>query len=159
MNRRIVSIIVLCICFFAVSSIHAQANEVAKIDAKQLQSIVDSNKGKVIFINFFATWCPPCREEIPGLNALAKHYKDSEVMFIGLSVDKSAELVKPFVEELSINYPVYIAQSDAVYVYGVKSIPHNSIYDHKGDLVVNAPGYLQEEEIKKYIDNILGSKK
>lgn len=159
MNKKIVGIIVLCICFLGVSNVYSQAQEVAKIDAKQLQAIVDSNKGKVVFINFFATWCPPCREEILGLIALSKHYKESDVIFIGLSVDRSVELVKPFADKLGINYPIYIVARDAAYVYGVKSIPHNAIYDHKGVLVVNAPGYLQEGEIKTYIDNILESKK
>lgn len=159
MNKKIISIIIFCICFFSVSSIHAEENKLVKLNNVQLQKVIDSNKGKVILINFFATWCPPCREEIPQLISLVKHYKDSEVMFIGISLDRDISLVKPFMEKLLINYPVYLADNDIALIYGIRSIPHNAVYDTQGILVANMAGYLAQEDIKRFIDNILEGKK
>jgi len=158
-NKQIIGIIVFCLCFLVIPYVHAEENKLIELDAMQLQSLIDSNKGKVIFINFFATWCPPCREEIPALIALAKDYKNSEVMFVGLSVDKDIELVKPFIEKMGIIYPVYLASNEVASTYGVRSVPHNAIYDDKGVLVANAPGYSQKADIKRFIDNILKDKK
>lgn len=158
-NKQIIGIIMFCLCFLAIPKVHAEENKLTKLDAMQLQSLIESNKGKVIFINFFATWCPPCRKEIPELISLSKDYKKNEVMFIGLSVDKDIALVKPFIEELGITYSVYLVANDAALIYGVRSIPHNAVYDDKGVLVANAPGYSAKKDIKKFIDNILKGKK
>ena len=76
------------------------------ITPKDLQAILKSNQGKVVLINFFATWCPPCRKEVPELIELYKTYKNKNVEFIGIAIDDNgAEAVAPFAEKININYP------------------------------------------------------
>ena len=65
-------------------------------------------KGQVVLLNFWATWCVPCRREIPSLMALYRDYKDRGFVVLGVSVDKEVRLIKPFAREMKMNYPVLI---------------------------------------------------
>jgi thiol-disulfide isomerase/thioredoxin len=65
-------------------------------------------KGKVVLVNFWATWCVPCRREIPSLAALYRDYKDRGFVVLGVSVDKEVRLIKPFARTMKMNYPVLI---------------------------------------------------
>ncbi len=80
-------------------------------------------KGKVIILNFFATWCPPCRQEIPDFVELQRQYGDRGFVMIGVSLS-SLEDLRPFAEKLGINYIVLIADRHATTAYGpIRSIP------------------------------------
>ena len=65
-------------------------------------------RGKVIVLNFWATWCVPCRIEIPGLVELQETYGDQGLVVLGLSVNDPADLIKPFAEEFGVNYPLLV---------------------------------------------------
>ena len=67
-----------------------------------------SFKGDVIVLNFWATWCAPCKYEIPALVELYSEYKDQGVAILGISVDDQQDLLKPFAEEYQMNYPVLV---------------------------------------------------
>ena len=62
----------------------------------------------MVFLNFWATWCVPCRIEIPGLVELQETYGDQGLVVLGLSVNDPAELIKPFAEEFGVNYPLLV---------------------------------------------------
>jgi thiol-disulfide isomerase/thioredoxin len=64
--------------------------------------------GQVVLLNFWATWCGPCRREIPALAALYRDYKDRGFVVLGVSVDKEVELIKPYARAMKMNYPVLI---------------------------------------------------
>jgi thiol-disulfide isomerase/thioredoxin len=65
-------------------------------------------KGQVVLLNFWATWCGPCRREIPSLIALYRDYKDRGFVVLGISVDKEVSLVEPYARRMKMNYPVLI---------------------------------------------------
>jgi len=91
-------------------------SDLAKIDvpllnAEIFHSLVEKHRGKVLFINTWATWCVPCKEEFPDLVRLKDYYRDSDVVFIGISVDFPDEIeskVKPFLYSQQINFPIYV---------------------------------------------------
>jgi len=105
--------------------------------------------GKVTVISFFATWCPPCRKELPHMNNLYKKYKnDSEVRFIIASTDKDEYLVRPFIEEYGYEFPVYYAdgiQRD----FHVKGIPSLFVIDKQGVIRYKKVGFDPDEEFEK----------
>ncbi len=90
-------------------------------------------RGKVVVVEFWATWCPPCRESIPHLKELHERWSGKDVVLIALT-DGSADAVKPFVRQMKIPYVVG-AGSLSGYDYGVDSIPHVFVVDGAGKVV------------------------
>src|SRR5277367_6077030 len=85
----------------------APAWKLQDLDGKTVSS--DNFKGKVVILDFWATWCPPCRAEIPGLIDLQKAYGKQGLMVVGVSVDQGGtDVIKPFVEKFGMNYPVLV---------------------------------------------------
>jgi thiol-disulfide isomerase/thioredoxin len=128
-----------------------------KLNLRGFTDILTQNKGKVIAINFFATWCPPCRVEIPDFSRAAEEYAGKEIVFIGLSVDEDPGKVEEFVKKMEIRYPIYIAERDITGAYRVNSIPHNAFYSSKGQLMISEPGILDSATIKLVVDKLLNN--
>lgn len=103
----------------------------------------DSLRGKVVVINFWATWCGPCRVEVPDLVALQEKYRD-EVVVLGLSTDEgSPDAVRQFVEQFEINYPVAIVSRDVEQAFeGITGLPTSFIVDPDGRVVQKHVGLL-----------------
>lgn len=95
-----------------------------------------SFKGKVVILDFWATWCPPCREEIPGFVKLYNDYKARGVVVVGVSVDRGGpEVVKQFMAQNGINYPSLMADAAVQQAYGgIRSIPTTFVIDRNGNL-------------------------
>jgi len=107
---------------------------------------LSQSSGKVIILNFWATWCPPCRAEIPDFIALYNKYKDKGVAIIGLSVDKREETVKKFIEENGINYPIGMGNEEIVHNYGgISGIPTSFIIDREGNIKEKFIGLRSKE--------------
>lgn len=115
-------------------------------------------KGKVIFLNFWATWCGPCKLEIPHFVELQDKYRAKGVVFLGLSVDDPVDKLKPFAERYKINYPVLVGlgedekQESFGPVYG---IPTTFIIDRKGNLCRQHQGLATKEMFERVIQALL----
>lgn len=130
--------------------------EYKALSPKDLEAILSANKDKVVLVNFFATWCPPCRKEVPELVELYKTYKGKNVEFIGISVDENgAEAVDLFAEKININYPLYLSSAALNNAYKIDAIPTTLLYDKKGKLVQTLNGYVEGTELAKMLDMML----
>ena len=97
-----------------------------------------SLRGKVVVVNFWATWCPPCRKELPDLEQLSERFKDQGLVVLALS-DEDVTKVKPFVEQRNLTYPVLLdAGGRVAKEYDVEGIPKTFVYDREGKLVAQA---------------------
>lgn len=95
-------------------------------------------KGKVVLVNFWATWCPPCRKEMPDLQALYDKYKDQGFLVLSIS-DEEAAKVSPFIAERKISYPVLLDPGRKVNdAFIVEGIPKSFVYDRDGKLVAQS---------------------
>lgn len=95
-------------------------------------------KGKVVLVNFWATWCPPCRKEMPDLQALYDKYKDQGFVVLSIS-DEEAAKVSPFITERNISYPVLLDPGRKVNdAFVVEGIPKSFVYDREGELVAQS---------------------
>jgi peroxiredoxin len=95
-------------------------------------------KGKVVLVNFWATWCPPCRKEMPDLQALYDKYKDQGFVVLSIS-DEEAAKVSPFITERNISYPVLLDPGRKVNeAFVVEGIPKSFVYDREGKLVAQS---------------------
>lgn len=114
-------------------------------------------RGKVVIINFWATWCPPCREEIPEMIDLANRYKD-RLLIVGASVDDSSpQEVAAFAKNLGINYPVVMAGRDLATEYGgVPALPTSFVIDTQGRVVQKHVGLYPTDIYESEIRSLLG---
>jgi peroxiredoxin len=95
-------------------------------------------RGKVVLVNFWATWCPPCRKEMPDLEALYEKYKDQGLIILAIS-DEEAAKVSPFIAERKISYPVMLDPGRKVNeLFQVEGIPKSFVYDRDGKMVAQS---------------------
>ncbi len=95
-------------------------------------------RGKVVLVNFWATWCPPCRKEMPDLDTLYKRFKDQGFVVLALS-DEEAAKVTPFINERKIGYPILLDPGRKVAeLFQVDGIPKSFVYDRTGKLVAQS---------------------
>ena len=113
--------------------------------------------GKTLLVTFFATWCPPCMQEIPDLIRLQETYQDKGFSVVGLSVDGSgAKTVRKLVEKRSINYPVLMANGATARDFGgVPGIPTSFLINSKGTVVKKYPGYVSHIILENDIKNVM----
>jgi peroxiredoxin len=129
--------------------------ELKDVDGKAVK--LSDFKGKVVILDFWATWCPPCRKEIPGFVELQEAYKDKGLVVIGVSLDEEgAAVVKPFMTEYKVNYPMVIGDGKTVEAYGgISGIPTTFIIDKEGKIKSVHVGYRPKETFEAEIKALL----
>jgi len=125
------------------------------IDGKQVKS--DDFKGKALLVTFFATWCPPCRQEIPSLIKLQDEFSSQGFSVIGFSMDeKGPKVVAKLVEKEKINYPVLMSESKTEREFGgIVGIPTSFLINRQGKIIKRYPGYVQHDQLAEDIKAIL----
>jgi thiol-disulfide isomerase/thioredoxin len=128
--------------------------KLATLDGKQLT--IASLQGKVVFLNFWATWCGPCRAEIPDLIALQDRYK-GRLQIIGLNVDDEEVDIQKYVDETGINYPVAMTSNDVrIQFGGIPALPTSFVLDTAGRVVQKHVGLWNPTVYETEIRALLG---
>ena len=120
---------------------------------------IGSWKGKVLVINFWATWCPPCLEEIPLFVRLQRQMREQGLQFVGIAIDEP-DKVRAFARDNAINYPIMIGQLDAIELSRTAGnegggLPYTLILDRSGRVISQHYGGLTERELKPIIAELL----
>jgi thiol-disulfide isomerase/thioredoxin len=136
-------------------SITASAWELKDVEGKTVRS--SDFAGKVVVLDFWATWCPPCRAEIPGFVELQKQYGDKGLVIVGVSLDQQGpEVVTPFMKQFSMNYPVVMGDAKIVQAFGgISGIPTTFVIDRSGKIVSGRVGFAPKETFEKEIVPLL----
>lgn len=116
-------------------------------------------RGKVLVVNFWATWCTPCREEIPGFVRLQEKYRSRGVQFVGIAIDQP-EKVQAFAREFGMNYPLLLGGIDMVDLSRqagnrVGALPFTLVFDRHGHIVGRELGGLKEAKLDGIIQPLL----
>ena len=126
------------------------------------QSISQENyRGHVLILDFFATWCQPCRQSIPHLVEMNRKYGRQGLQVLGLSVDEEGEqTVKTFTDEFRVNYPLAMAGDSTTVDFGVRSVPVMFLIDKKGKVAEVYRGYSIEmaRSVEQSIKRLLAEK-
>ncbi|MCM8760528.1 MAG: TlpA family protein disulfide reductase [Candidatus Omnitrophica bacterium] len=116
---------------------------------------LSDHKGKVIILDFFATWCPPCKMEVPDFVELQRRYGDRGFTIIGVSLSRLGD-TQGFVQAFGVNYPVLIADSAVAEAYGpIRSIPVTFVIDKDFNIARKYIGYRPKEVFENDIKQLL----
>ncbi len=120
------------------------------IELKKLQ-------GRVVVVNFWATWCGPCKAEIPGFLEVYQQYKSKGLEIVGISLDQEGwKPVKPFIDRYKITYPVVVGDAKLAEAYGgIDAIPTTFIVDKKGNIAKRHIGYMDKKTFEDLIKDLL----
>ncbi len=110
-------------------------------DLKGNQVALKNFKGRVVFLNFWATWCPPCRREMPAMERLYKKLKDRGLVILAVDMQESEKLVKAFMSDFSLSFPALLdLDGDISFLYGIRGLPSTYIIDREGMIIGKAVG-------------------
>ncbi|MHB1702766.1 MAG: TlpA family protein disulfide reductase [bacterium] len=113
-------------------------------------------KGKVVVVNFWATWCPPCRAEIPLLEKFYLAYKRYNAIIIGVNVNITKDGVKRFIDKYGVKYPVIHATPNIMSVFGnLSEIPQSFFFNRQGKLVFHWTGELPGMVLQDVVNKLL----
>jgi thiol-disulfide isomerase/thioredoxin len=137
------------------SEIGAPVWELRDLNGKKVNS--SEFKGKVVILDFWATWCGPCRMEIPGFIELQKNYGAKGLVVVGIALDEEGTLVvKPFTAKAGINYTILIGDAKVQRAFGdVEALPTTFIIDGEGRIVSRHVGYADKTTFENEIKRLL----
>lgn len=123
------------------------------------QRTISEWQGKILVINFWATWCPPCRKEIPDFIALQQKYADKNVQFIGIALEDK-ESVAEYIATTKVNYPILLGGDNGIALAqqlgnNVGAVPYTLIVNRQGQIIYRHPGELSKEQILDVITPLL----
>jgi peroxiredoxin len=102
---------------------------------------LEDHRGKIVFLNFWATWCPPCRDEMPSMEKLYTEFKDRDFTMLAVDLREGTKKVRAFKERFKLNFPILLDYDGRVGLrYGVRSIPTTYLIDREGYVIGGALG-------------------
>lgn len=129
--------------------------ELKSIEGKTVH--LSDYRGKAVLLNFWATWCVPCKEEMPWLVAFQKQYAPKGLVILGIAMDGSAQPVRKFTKNVDVNYPLLIGNQQIADQYYVKGLPASIFIDRSGRITDQVPGGASrsflENEIQLALEN------
>ncbi len=125
------------------------------LDGKPVQ--LSDFKGKVVVLDFWATWCPPCVAEVPNFMALQKKYRDRGLVVVGISLDDDGPgEVASFAKTQGMNYPIVMSSDEVIAEYGdVQAIPTTFLIDRSGKVVAKHTGLTPKAKFEREIRKLL----
>lgn len=154
--KKIIGIIFLMISLVSFSN-SAKAPDFNLKDQYGVVHSLENYKGKVIFLNFWATWCPPCKKEMPDVESIYKEYGENkkDVVILGVNSEKENE-VKKFLKDRGYTFPTVIDEnSEVMRKYFIQAFPTSFVIDKEGNVYGYVMGGLTKEQIKQVIEEVL----
>ncbi|MBN1659933.1 MAG: TlpA family protein disulfide reductase [Anaerolineae bacterium] len=116
-----------------------------------------AHQGEIVIVNFFASWCIPCRQEAADLEEAWQSYRDENVQFFGIAYKDARSKAQTFLDEFDVTYPsTFDAGNRVARTYGVTGVPETFIVDQQGRLVRHILGAVTAEGLSREIDTLLG---
>ena len=143
----------LAMFLLSLSTVSAAANNFVLKDMAGKKHSLSEYKGKWVIVNYWATWCPPCLEEIPDLVALYDSRKNKDLVILGVAFDyQNAKEVTDYVNDMLISYPIVLGDDDVMKQIGFSDVlPTSYIYNPRGELIKTKHGLVT----KQYLDSLL----
>ena len=133
--------------------IKAQDFKLKDLEGKEVS--LSDYKGKKVFLNFWATWCPPCKSEMPEIEQLYKETKDNDLVILTVEIGESRDTVKSFIDSNKYNFKVLLdSDQNVASQYNIASIPTSYFIDVEGNIVSKNIGAMNIDKMKQYIKTL-----
>ena len=117
---------------------------------------LSSLEGQVVLVNFWATWCPPCRDEMPVIQVTHEKYASRGFRVLAVNVQETSAQVEAYARELGLTFPLLLDQrGDVTQTYRVQNLPRSFFLDRQGRVVRIHPGELTTDTMEKYLKELL----
>jgi thiol-disulfide isomerase/thioredoxin len=150
---------VLLICMLAMLATMALAESAPRLSLKNLSGEtqkLSALRGKIVVLNFWATWCEPCQDEMPRLSKLSRTYAGKNVQFVAVSIDESRnrDKIEPLLHHLNVDLDVWTgADLDTLEKFGLGNVvPGTIVIDEKGQIVTRVMGEARDEDVRTPLD-------
>ncbi|PFP27339.1 thiol-disulfide oxidoreductase [Bacillus sp. AFS073361] len=136
-------------------AVGAQAPDFALVDMQGKKHQLSDYRGQGVFLNFWGTWCPPCKKEMPYINNQYHQYKDKGVQVLTVDIQESELAVNQFAERLKLDFPIMIdTDKEVMNTYGIDPLPATFLIDKNGEVVNYYTGELTEEKVREFMEKI-----
>jgi len=113
-------------------------------------------QGQVVLLNFWATWCSPCRREMPDLEAVYRKYRDEGFVVVAVNVAESDEAISSFVSKLELTFPIFSdSERKAGNAYGIRVLPTTLFINREGQVVTRTQGVLDQNAMSAQVEGML----
>lgn len=132
----------------APAKVNVQSMKVLNVEDYKL--MMQEHKGKIVLLNFFGSWCPPCKAETPDFVQVYEKYKDkNNFIIIGIAVDDDQSKALEFVNTYGVTYPVYQADRSLLSYFAINPIPTSFVFDKDGNLLDSMVGYISKDIVER----------
>lgn len=132
----------------------APALDLINVDGKRVS--LSEYKGQVVLINLWATWCPPCKAEMPALQDFYEGYKDQAFTIIGIANGEAADVVAPFVKDYGLTFPIWLDEDfQTERLFGTITLPTSWLVNRNGQVVLMWYGAISERMLEEYISPVI----
>ncbi|WP_426358174.1 TlpA family protein disulfide reductase [Pseudocolwellia sp. HL-MZ19] len=139
-----ISLILLLVSTVFSSMAYSEENDSAKYN--EFTALLEQHKGKVIYIDFWASWCVPCRKSFPWMNKIQNNYSPEKFTVISINLDSDKTLANEFLQTLPASFPViYDPKGELAKKFHVKGMPSSYLADQQGKIVSHQTGFFTEE--------------
>ena len=138
------------------AKVNFPAPELNLQDLSGEQVALSDYRGSVVLVNLWATWCPPCREEMPTLQTFYEKYKEDGFVLIAIDQEETSDVVQPFVEEFGLTFPIwldldYLAQQQ----FHTANLPSSYVVDREGVVRLMWIGGISKKNLEKFVPDII----
>lgn len=137
------------------NSVKLKAKDFKLKDLSGKELSLSDLRGKKVFLNFWATWCPPCKAEMPEIEKLYQETKNSDLVIVAVEIGEPLSTVKPFIDQNKYNFKVLLDSDQSVAAqYGISAIPTSFFIDKEGNIVSKNTGAMNIDQMKEYIKTL-----